>query len=292
MQLPRSVTLNPLVWALILALCSLPEQTGAASAESDPVATRGLRHTRTDRSTVEQAVNVANRLLATPGYRIDTSWAPSSAGASDVTSIPLFSIETKPDAPSTPAAVPKHCSCIFVDPRALRAWLKTSSSSSGKLALDPAHTLAFMLLHEVGHINQRTSGMVYENGSLSQLNVAPSVAKNHEDNADDFAASLVRETSLRRPVSDASISATRVASELVNLAWNLQAYRLLDKFGSTMISDPAVFFDQSYSHPNLEWRILRSNHTVQQTAISKELLDAFEDARARAQDPAPIYEAE
>jgi len=51
-----------------------------------------------------------------------------------------------------------------------------------------------------------------------------------------------------------------------------------------------VFFDQGYSHPNLEWRVLRTNHLIQQTPESKQLLDMFEAARHKGATQGPLYQ--
>lgn len=81
-----------------------------------------------------------------------------------------------------------------------------------------------------------------------------------------------------------------MAHELVKLSWNMQAYRTLDEFGSFATGRPAIFFDQSYSHPNLAWRVLRSNYLIQKSPETKFLLDAFEEARQRGANPKSLYE--
>ena len=117
-----------------------------------------------------------------------------------------------------------------------------------------------MLLHEVGHITQRSAAGEFSNGELSQLNIEPSIAKANEEEADDFAIALIREEISK--VSPASLDANFVAMQLSKLGWNMQAYRTLDEFASAAVGKPSVFFDQTYSHPNLAWRVLRSNHRL------------------------------
>jgi hypothetical protein len=69
----------------------------------------------------------------------------------------------------------------------------------------------------------------------------------------------------------------------------MQAYRSLEESGATAVGKPSVFLDQNLSHPNLEWRVLRSQHLIRQTTESKELLDMFEEARSRGANPQPLY---
>jgi len=149
------------------------------------------------------------------------------------------------------------------------------------MSLEPKYILTFMLLHEVGHLNKRTSGADFANGSLSQLNIDPSLAKADEEDADEFAAGVVRDWSTKEPASTTSLEANFVAIELTKLSWNMQAYRTLDEFGAFATGKPSVYFDQNLTHPNLAWRILRSNYLIQQSPETRQLLQSFEEARQR-----------
>jgi hypothetical protein len=159
------------------------------------------------------------------------------------------------------------------------------------MGLEMKYILSFMLLHEVGHLNKRTSGAEYANGELSQLNIDPSLAKAREEDADEFAAGVVREWSRKQPASAVSLEANWVAIELSKLSWNMQAYRTLDEFGAFSTGKRSVYSDQNLTHPNLAWRILRSNYLIQQSAETKYLLDAFEEARQRGNTPKPLYKS-
>ena len=158
---------------------------------------------------------------------------------------------------------------------------------SGRFELDASYILVFILLHEVGHIADGSPSGEFTDGALSQLNIEPSRAKASEEKADEFASDLIRKHA--RPGSAGFLDASFASMELSKLSWNMQAYRSLDKFGSTSLGTPSVFFDQGYSHPNLEWRVLRTNHLIQQTPESKKLLDAFEAARQRGTTQGPLY---
>ena len=131
----------------------------------------------------------------------------------------------------------------------------------------------------------------FANGELSQLNIDPTRAKAAEEEADEFAAELVRNLSRREPASAASLTANFVAMQLSNLCWNMQAYRTLDEFGAAATGKPSVFFDEGYTHPNLAWRMLRSNHLIQQSPATQQLLANFEEARAHGAQRKPIYQS-
>jgi hypothetical protein len=134
-----------------------------------------------------------------------------------------------------------------------------------------------MLLHEVGHISNGNAAAEFIDGELSQLNLEPSLAKANEEGADEFATNLIR--LYLNQTSPVSLTANWVATELTKLSWNMKAYRTLDEFGAGATGKPSVFFDQTYSHPNLVWRVLRSNYLIQQSPETTQLLDAFEAAR-------------
>ena len=158
------------------------------------------------------------------------------------------------------------------------------------MTLNAPHVLAYMLLHEVGHIEQGNAAGDFSNGAWSQLNIDPSLAKVSEEKADEFAAHLIRDVASRTDGS-ASLTAAWISLSLSSLSWNMQAHRTLDEFGATALGKPQVFFDTSYSHPNLAWRILRSNHLIRPSAATKALLDAFEEARERGAAHKPIYQS-
>ena len=81
-----------------------------------------------------------------------------------------------------------------------------------------------------------------------------------------------------------------VVNQLSTLSWNMQAFRSLDEFGAFAIGKPGVYFDAGYDHPNLAWRILRINNLIDRTEATQALLNAFEEARQRGANPAPLYE--
>ncbi|HFH4096757.1 MULTISPECIES: hypothetical protein [Pseudomonas] len=258
------------------------------AADHDPVALRGLQHTNAERPLLESAIKSANLMTKANGPTLTPSWTWNEG---DAQSVPVYLVKSPAGAISTPAVVPRDCTCVFVNLPAFEAWLNAHSKGSGRMTLESKHLLTFMLLHEVGHLSKNTTGAEFSNGSLSQLNTEPALAKAREEAADEFAAELVREWSRSTSDFTTSIEANWVANELTKLSWNMQAYRTLDEFGALETGKPLVFFDQNMSHPNLAWRILRSNHLIQQSEETKALLHNFEEARQKGADPLPLYQS-
>jgi hypothetical protein len=262
---------------------------GAAAAVTggDPVKERGLRHSTQGRVIAESAIARVNSILTGSGRSLAPAWkiATSSGKDGGENATPVYLIAAKEGASSTPAAVPRGCTCIFINMKMLKRWVAVHAAGAGKMDLDTVNLLAFMLLHEVGHIAARSAGVEFVNGETSQLNIDPSIAKANEEKADQFAVLLIRSRMDQKPVSSVSLAATTVSTELGKLSWNMQAYRTLEEFGAVITGKPAVFFDQNYSHPNLAWRVLNANHLIHRTAETKALLDAFQAARRKGANP-------
>jgi hypothetical protein len=294
-QIPTRIASFSTLALAISCLCGPVLATGTASAQAevDPVVSRGLAYSSERRNVAVAAVARANAILdgSGRGLRLFPDGRPVSKVGKEKQGTPVYLVRVDDEADSTPAAVPRACDCIFVDMRALHRWVTAHSTGSGRLELDAANLLAFMLLHEVGHIASHNAGVEFSDGAMSQLNIDPSIAKANEEKADRFAVSLVRSRMQQVPASAVSLSATSVAMELTKLSWNMQAYRTLDEFGAWASGKPAVFFDPNYSHPNLAWRILSANHMIHGSSDTKALLDAFEEARQRGANPAPLYTA-
>lgn len=259
--------------------------TGAASA--DEVTSRGLQRTRRDAALVEKSVERTNAILAGTGLRLAPAW--KSVPAAD--EVPVYLVKVQADTATTPASVPQDCRCIFVDPAFLGAWTSFNSQGKGRLGIDRGYFLTFVLLHEAGHLKDGTPSGAFKGGEAIQLNIDPSQEKAAERRADEFAATLLRKASSAKAATSGSIDANFVVNELVKLSWNMQAFRTLDEFGSFITGKPGVYFDSGYTHPNMALRVLRVNDLIHSSETTRQLLQAFEEARSRGASPRPLYQA-
>jgi len=260
----------------------------AVPAAADPVTERGLRHTSYGRGMVEKAVLGANQMAETSGARLVPSWIDQ--GTSDVSGVLVYLVDGKPGTIDSPAAVPKRCRCVFVAPTTLDAFVTRNSTGAGRMTLDAGRVLTFMLLHEIGHLLNNTPGADFHNGQMFQLNIEDSLAKDAESDADNFAADLLKRLALQSGTSALTIYANWITIELTKMSWNMQAFRTLDEFASFAVGKPAVYFDDSYTHPNLALRILHINDRIHSSEATRALLQAFENARFRGANPQPLYQ--
>lgn len=276
-------------WACLVILSFLYGSL-AWSAERDEVTVRGFQHTMLDHALVAKAVARVNDVLQGTGIRFAPSWLRSTGDQEKHDVVPLYLVESRAEAASTPAAVPEGCYCVFVNPAFLASWIAFNSKGASRMELDRAYFLTFILLHEAGHIKEGTPAAAFKEGEISQLNVDPDKAKVSERRADEFAAELLRRLAYTTPANSASIEANFVLNELIKLSWNMQAFRTLDEFGSYAVGKPSLYFDPDYTHPNMALRILRTNHLIHDTEATRQLLQAFEEARQRGANPKPLYE--
>jgi hypothetical protein len=90
---------------------------------------------------------------------------------------------------------------------------------------------------------------------------------------DRFAASQIKSHSL--------VDTFDLRMALEDIVWNMNAWHSLQYFGSDATFVPAVYWDEGYSHPNLEFRMLIIADLVESNQLSHQMLQAFVDARNR-----------
>src|SRR5262249_32847209 len=140
--------------------------------------------------------------------------------------------------------------------------------------------LAFMLLHEIGHLaHGDNKGVSFAPlpTSAKDLNIERTAEKDVEFGADAWAAERVREAF--QPGKQGFMSAMDIELAMTSISWNVARRRLIDNFGATVLRDPRVIFDQGYSHPNFELRMLVVNELLSNTDAAKALRREFEKLR-------------
>jgi hypothetical protein len=185
--------------------------------------------------------------------------------------------------------VPGGCRCVILRPDAFGRWLQERRTGTGRRHVEDDALLAFMLLHEAGHIDaQRTVAPPVDGAAVDGAPADAIVSKAQEEYADAYAVARMRRhlpTSRSQPAWSAVV---RIQLALEALAWNLFATRMLDHFGATTLKRPEVFADAGNTHPNLELRIMTVNHDINPSEASRRLLDDFRERRTAAAPPGGI----
>jgi len=262
-----------LLWALAGCRQNPPSDSGG-------IESYGLAESPVDHPLLEQAVKTANLVLGTaltrfvPGWKID-----GSASAIRVFAATAKGLSTSEIMTSFP-----QCQCVVVQVGRMQDWSKhETGDSSALLPIDMKNLLAYMLLHEMGHITHgdvavSERALQSKSTGASKFNLDSTAQKAREVAADGFAAHAIAEGEGEKG-SDRGLAATEVATTLAELSWNLGAHRSLDSFGGTALHDPALFLDAGLSHPNLEWRILSVNGEISGSPAAQQLLQQFEQGR-------------
>lgn len=273
-RLTKRVTLSVCISLLVLP--------GAGNAKAlDPVTASGYTETKIGRPLITQAIGIANAILAaSSAYRLKAGWTPADKDKPATNDLAVYLIA--PTSPPFVIQVPfKSCRCVFVQESAFR---KSLSAYSGKpkqmLRIEPSHMLAFMLLHEIGHVDNGNPG-AYDDAS-ADLNLTETEQKERERAADALAARALVAASKDTKSTSGFLDAMNVQLAVTNASWNLAAVRLLDHFGGSPLCAKDLFADRGLSHPNYELRILTVNDIIANTRTSHELVEQFESCRAPA----------
>jgi hypothetical protein len=244
----------------------------------DPVAPTGLAETALGRSLIEKAVEITNSWIdPEAGIRFAPSWRTLGPEESNDV-VRVYSIDVLHAPVTYMVAVPTRCRCVFVQPRAYEKWLQTHLSHNGQtLEVSEERLLAFMLLHEAGHIVHGDPGEFDGSGS-GALNTNITIEKEREQNADLFAVQQLKRAML--PAKGAKdmgpwLNAQLTSVDLSNLGFEMQQVRQEQFFGAESLNSPEAFYDVGYTHPNFELRLLTVNDMISNTDTSHQLLANF-----------------
>lgn len=239
----------------------------------------GLLEWPPDHPVLLAAIDLVNDILPADAQKFSAGWVPGQNSG-----VPVYAVRSQLG-PTEIMSTFSECGCVVVQASALDAWFADKvGTGTALLTIEPAQILAYMLLHEAGHIARDAAvADATEAGSTQGgYNLDETVQKQREEDADEFAASAIK-LGLEAG-GDRGYAAAQISLALTNLSWNLTAHRLLDDFGGTVLRKPSLFWDRGLSHPNLEWRVLVVNDLIAGTDTTHQLLTEFEAARSQGTD--------
>jgi hypothetical protein len=242
----------------------------------------GYAETTAGRSLVSEAIGKANIIVDKDERLALVAGWEQSAWTAD--SVPVHLIVG--GSSNEMIFVPKGCRCVVITVLVMQTWLaEASDPAKADLAVDGVSILVFMMLHELGHIACGDEGVVAFAPlpkNASDTNLVRNDEKRREFAADAWAADHVRRAfTAGHPGFFASMN---VQFALTAVGWNLARRRMIDNFGASVLRDPRVFFDQGYTHPNFELRMLVANELVSGTPAAKALRQEFESMREKGDD--------
>jgi hypothetical protein len=270
----------------IAAILLLSVSKGFA-ASGNPVVASGYAETSRGRLLLKEALTAVNSiLLSSFPYQVIGSWEPDpeDAGRPKVLRVYLVQSSKRNFVIQVPF---RSCNCIFLQEEAFRENLSRYSTKLRQMMkIDERHMLAFMILHEVGHVEMGHPG--HFDDDPSTYNYADTEQKQKERAADEFAVKALIAAADNKKAFSGFMSSMNVQLAITKASWNLMALRLLDGFGGSVLCSKFLFADKGASHPNYELRVLTVNDIIAKTTESGELLRAFEACRAPSAKE-PLY---
>jgi hypothetical protein len=274
------------LWLIVLVLLA-----GCRSNAPSPLGIEsfGLVESTVDRPTLLSAIQTADLVLGSSApVRLARGWNQSQVRQS----IRVFAVMPQGLSKRDAMTSYQQCHCVVAQVGRVTEWLKEQTGTgSGLLTIDLRDVLAYMLLHEAGHIanGDMNNGNAFDNGSGGgKFNLDLTTQKDRENAADRFAADAIA-SGITEKGTDRGLAAARLSIVLAQLSWNLAEHRLLDNFGGTEANLSSLFQDAGLSHPNLEWRILVVNDAISHSSTSQQLLNDFEEHRHL--EPSILFQA-
>jgi len=223
-------------------------------------------------------VNVVLSALPDTTVRLRPGWQNDEDRVTDST-IPVYAVSDEGLGRFEVAFVVEGCAAVIIQGPAFDAWLGAIQDSDS-LTADRDATLAFLLLHETGHLtNHDCEGAGALGGGMVYTKDA-SGTKRREIDADSFAARALRASS--QQWRDGLNAALSIEMAVSTLSFLVSGNRITTHLGASLLPTREVFWDFGFSHPNLEWRLLSVNYQLDPTPVARRLLDDFEAHRDEA----------
>jgi hypothetical protein len=270
---------------LFASLLSIFVVSSAAIAyAASPVDSIGFQETNSDRALIEKSLSLTNDILGQRSkFRLAASWQPAPENVDRADLVTVFAVAPSGTDDDFSVMVPFDCGCIFLQPEIFLASIKRYSDASPQmLKFDPHDALAFMLLHEVGHIDHGDPGKYQSRKGTPAYNFDSTDQKEAETSADKFGADMLAAAAEDKAGFKGWIASMNIQMALTNISWNLSTIRHLDNFGASVLCSKFVFADDGYTHPNYELRVLTTNDLLIHNEASAELLQSFQACRKGA----------
>lgn len=271
--------MKTLAFVIYMHLCVLAHAENAANP--NPVAIMDFKETVDGRALAQRSTALANDIMrSVSSLRVIGSWQPKPPNSDDAELVRVYLVAPTSNNDDFSVMVPYNCNCIFVQPAVFEKRVSPyAKASPTMMAIDHGEALAFMILHEMGHIERGDPGKYQSKLKPHSYNFDRTDQKEVERLADKFAADGLVAAANDKANFAGWMASMKIQMTLSKISWNLSSLRLIDNFGASSLCSKFVFADDGFSHPNYELRILTVNDLLVRTDGSKELLQSFEACR-------------
>lgn len=265
MRLARAVLVPGalLVWAAYTVMPSPAQDCSFESRLIEPTETQ-----------LTDAIKIVNGLVGDPELRLELAKDGEVQGSE----IPVFAVKPS-DANGMVAHVRQGCRAILIGTQEFEESFPKLAEGNVLIEGHEKEMLALLLLHELGHIHLGHYGGFIPSAQAPALNLNPTASKEREEDADAFAAGILRDEIAAMDKGEAFIPGVVAITFVSNLSFVISTQASLDCFGCRVLGSPDIFWDHSQSHENLEYRLLKMNHAIAPNDTSQQLLDDYERAR-------------
>lgn len=250
---------------------------GAALAPHPASAQECAFETRLTKSTHEQlsgAIAIVNGLVDDRELRLKLAGDGERHGSE----IPVFAVKPS-DANGMVAHVRQGCRAILIGTQEFETTFPKLAEGNVLLEDHEKEMLTLLLLHELGHIHLDHYGGFIPPEQAPALNLNPTASKEREEDADAFAAGILRDEIAAIGTGEAYFPGIMAITFVSSLSFVVSTEASLEKFGCRVLGCRDIFWDHSQSHENLEYRLLKMNHAIAPSETSQQLLEDYERTR-------------
>ena len=178
------------------------------------------------------------------------------------------------------AQVPIGCREIIFGNTEFEEQVEQAKFESQALYGNEENMLAILLLHELGHVEAGHHGeFVSIDKKAAVVNLDENQVKERERLADQFIVRYLKPQAQLAEKGEADFDALFLITFLAQLSFEVSGQASIDYFGERVLNGRRIFWDHSYTHENLEYRLLKINHAINPTDVSKQLLSEYEKSR-------------
>lgn len=223
---------------------------------------------------LRDAIAIVNRIVDDQNLKMTLA----GDGGQQEGTIPVFAVKPS-DANRMVAHVRQGCRAILIGTQEFETTFSKLADGNELLENNEKEMLALLLMHELGHIHLGHYGGFIPTDQPPALNLNLTASKRREEDADAFAAGILRREIAAIDKGEAYFPSLMVITFVSKLSLVISTQAMFDCFGCRVLGSPDIFWDHSQSHENLEYRLLKMSHAIAPSETSQQLLDDYENAR-------------
>jgi hypothetical protein len=229
-------------------------------------------------STLSASIENVNRMLPKDSQKLGLLNGNPDI-LNDLAFVPVSSVRASRSNAAV-AQVPRGCREIILDGTTFfELFSHISSSENSLIKGHEVDMISLILLHELGHIQEGHHGAFLPTNKKSIINLEENTTKEYESAADAIVAKILIQHVDAIDSGKADTGAIMLVAFLSTLSFEIGGQTMLNCLFCRHLGSKQIFWDHSYSHENLEYRLLKLSHEISPNSVSKGLLEDYENQR-------------